>query len=128
VHVAIHVALEARALLLHGAVAGQGKNLKATRVSQHGPVPVHEPVDPAEFFEDLGPGAEHQVVGVGEEHLRARGAEGLGRLALHRRLRSDRHEDGRLHLAVQRLEAPRPGQSAGSGFFEGEVQAGHLIC
>src|SRR5438034_8478398 len=51
----IHVALKARALFVDFPRMRQRKNLIAAGVCQYGTIPVHETVDAAESFEDLGP-------------------------------------------------------------------------
>src|SRR5690606_34001977 len=66
---AVNVALEVRAVLVHGAGVGQRKNLKPARVGQHRTVPVHEAVDAAEFFKHLGTGPQEQVIGIGEQDV-----------------------------------------------------------
>ena len=95
---ALLVALEDR--------VAQREHLEAAGVGQDRPVPGHELVQPAELGDQVGAGAEVQVVGVGEDDLRAEGAQ-LGRIdALDRRLRPNRHERGRAYLAVGGLEDP----------------------
>ena len=122
---AVDVAAEARARLVHGAVSRHREDLESARVGQHRPVPAHEPVDAAELPEHLGPGPQHQVVGVGQQHGGAGGLQRLDGLALHRRLRAHRHEHGCLHRAVQRVERRRARLRAGGLGLEGEVESRH---
>ena len=103
----VNVAFEAGAILVHGAFARKGKNLEAAGVGQHGPVPVHEAVDAAEFFKHRRTGPKKQVIGVGEEDAGAGGLESLDGLGLHGRLRANRHEDRGLNLAVKCPEGRR---------------------
>ena len=51
--------------------AGQGKDLKAPTVGEHGAVPVHKFVKPAHLADNAVPGAKMEVVGVGQLHLTA---------------------------------------------------------
>lgn len=125
VEFAVDVTAECRALLGHLAVAGKGEDLEAARVGEDGAIPAHEAVDAAEFPKHLGAGAEQQMVGVGEQALGAEDAETVGGHVLHRRLRADRHEYRRAHLAVCGEESSGAGARAGCGFFEGEGETGH---
>ena len=51
--------------------AGQGEDLKAPAVGEHGAVPVHKFVEPAHLADYPVPGAQVEVVGVGQLHLTA---------------------------------------------------------
>ena len=55
--------------------------------------------------DDLLAGAEHQVIGVGEDDLRPGGGDVVGQDALDRPLRADGHERGRVEDAVARGDA-----------------------
>ena len=50
---------------------GQGEHLEAAGVGEHGPVPAHELVQAAHGLHRLIPGAQVEVVGVGQLHLAA---------------------------------------------------------
>ena len=100
VHLLVDVALEARALLRDGAVAGQREDLVAARVGQHGPRPAHELVDAAELAKRLRARAQHQVIGVAEHHLRADLGEVRRGAVRDRGARADVHEHRRLHASV----------------------------
>lgn len=56
---AVDVALEASALFGHFAFVPQRENLKAARIGQDRSVPIHEPMDPAEFLENLDARPKH---------------------------------------------------------------------
>ena len=84
---------------------GQAEDLEAARVGQDGPAPAHEAVQPAELAHDVGPGTQQQMVGVAQHDAGAGGVEILGRERLDRGLRTDRHEDRRVHHAVGGGEA-----------------------
>ena len=50
---------------------GEAEDLEAAGVGEDGAVPVHERVQAAGVAHDVGAGAQVEVVGVGEQHLRA---------------------------------------------------------
>lgn len=122
---AVHVTLEERAVLVHGAGMREGKYLEAARVGEHGAVPVHEAVDAAEFLKNRGAGAKQEVVGVGEEDAGSGGFEGFDGLGFNRGLGAHGHENGGLHGPVQGVKRGGAGTGAGSGGVEGEWEPGH---
>ena len=61
----------------------------------------------AERGDDLLTGPECEVVRVRQHHRRAGLTKVVGCDPLDGRLRADRHENGRLHRAVRRLQAPQ---------------------
>ncbi len=105
---AVDVATKDGAVLRDDAIAREGEHLVAAGVGQDRAPPVHETMDASDTREHLGARPQEQVVGVGEEHLRAGSFEILDREPLHRRMRADGHEERRLDLAVERPEAGRP--------------------
>ena len=70
---AVDVRLEAHALLAHLADARQRHDLKAAAIGEDGPVPAHEVVQAAKARDALRPGAQHQMIGVGEHDVGAGG-------------------------------------------------------
>ena len=84
-----------------------GKHLEAARIGQDRPVPVHEGVQAAELIDQVLAGTHGQVVGVGEHDLRAELTHGLGGDALNVGLGTHRHEDGRLDIAMRRVQDAR---------------------
>src|SRR5262245_17746913 len=96
---------------------GEAPDLKAPGVGQDRAVPAHEAVQSAELAHDVVPRPEEQVIGVGEDDLRARRGEVVRAQCLHGRVRADRHEDRRLDDAVRR------GEPAGA---RGPVRGGEL--
>ena len=110
---AVEIALEDRARLGHRARMRQRENLEAAGIGQHGALPAHEPMDAAQPPEDLRPRAQQQVIGIGEQDLRARILQRLRKLRLDRGLRAHRHEERRPHLVVQGPEARRARPRAG---------------
>ena len=86
----------------------EGEDLETAGVGENRAVPPHEPVQPAELGDQLVARAEMQVVGVAEHDLRAEPAHLVRIQRLHGRLRPDRHEHRRAHLAVRGREDPGP--------------------
>ncbi len=82
----------------------QTEHLEAAAVGEDRAVPVHEPVEAPGAADELGTGTQHQVKGVGEHDLRARVAHLFGRERAHGSVGTDRHERGRLHASVGRVE------------------------
>ena len=106
---AVHVAIEAHALLLYFSQLGQGKNLKAAAVREDRPVPGHEAVQTAEAFYEPVARADVEVIGVGQLDLAAYILQILCReRTLYRALRADVHEHRRLRRAVRTAEFPAP--------------------
>jgi hypothetical protein len=122
---AIDITFETSAFFGHRAGVRKGKDLKPARVGQHRAIPVHKAMDAAKLFEHLGSGAKQEMIGVGQQHARPRHLERLYRLGFHSRLCTDWHEDGRLHLAMQRLKSARARFGARGRFIDREVH-GHL--
>ncbi len=50
---------------------GQRENLETSRVGEDRSGPVHEPMQAAQLADQLVPGAQEQMVGVGQHDLRA---------------------------------------------------------
>ena len=88
---------------------GVAEHLKAAGVGEDGAVPVHELMQAAHLSNEVGTRTHGEVVGVGEHDLRAQVADRLPRDALDRGTRAHRHKDGRLDVAVRRV------QHAGAG-------------
>ena len=51
-------------------------------VGQDRPLPAHEPVQPAELCDPLRAGAQHQMIGIAEDDVRAAARTSSGRIAL----------------------------------------------
>ena len=122
---AVHVAAEARPLLVDRPVVREREDLEAAGVGEDGAVPAHEAVDPAHAPERLRARPEHEVVGVREDDLGAEGADVVGREAGDARARPDGHERRRLDGAVGGREGAAAGARPGVAgrLVEGE---GHL--
>ena len=89
---AIDMAAEFDALLGQLAQFGQAHHLVAAAVGQDRALPVHEFMQAAQPRHPLGPRAEHQVIGIAENDVRTRLADGLGLHRLNRCRGADRHE------------------------------------
>jgi len=110
---AVHVRLEDDLVVVDPAQVGQREDLKAPAVGKEGPVPAHHEVQPAEVGYHVGAGAEHQVIRIAQDHLRPSRANMVGRDALDRPRRADRHEHRRLNLAMRRRKFPSSGFAVG---------------
>ena len=88
------------------------------------PAPRHEPVEAAEAADALVPGAEEQVVGVGEEDPRAERLE-IARLErLHGRRGPHGHEDRRLDRPARGRQPAAPGGAVAREDLEADHAAG----
>ena len=93
---------------------GQGEHLEAAAVGEHGAVPAHEPVQAAHGLHHLVPGAQVEVVGVGQLHLAADLLQIQGgHRPLDGPLGAHIHEHRGLHRAVGAGEHPPPRLSFG---------------
>ncbi len=95
------------------------EDLEAARVGEDRAVPAHEPVQAAELLDELVARPEAQVVRVGEDDRRAELPDSIRVEALDRRLRPDRHERGRGHVAVGGGQDARAGFAVDRGDREG---------
>ena len=93
------------ALFRHLAQIAEAEDLEATRIRQDGLVPRHELLHAAELSHRLDARPQIKVVGVVQQDLDAQLFQRVLRHALDRCKRANRHEDGRLHLAMRREEA-----------------------
>ena len=112
------MALEAHALLGELPQRGQAEDLEAAAVGEEGPAPAREPVEAAELAHERVARAQHQVVGVGEDDLRAH----LGRCSRVTAFTAPAvptgMKTGVAHLAVGGLQ--RPGAGAARSGLQGE--------
>ena len=82
------------------------EHLESAGVREDGPIPSHEPVEPAHGGDGLGARPQHEVVGVAEYHRGAVLAEVARLERLHGGLRAHGHEYRRLHGPVRRVQKP----------------------
>ena len=119
----IQIALESRSLLAHLPRVRQRENLKASRVRQHRAIPAHEVMDAADAAEDFRSRSQQQVIGIGQQDLRASLFERLRELPFDRRLGADRHEERREDVAVRGPKGSGPGAGVGGVRLDVEIQA-----
>ena len=98
---------EGGALLAQLAQVAKAEDLEAAAVGQDGSIPAHERMQAAELLDQLRARPQHQVIGVGEDDLRACLAQFFRRDAFDGGLRADGHEDGRRDGAVRGLDGTR---------------------
>ena len=89
------------------------EHLEASAVGEGRAVPVHERAESARLLDDVGAGLQIQVVGVGQNRLRAKLFHGLGQDGLDGRLGADGDERRRVDVAVR--GADDAGATAPSG-------------
>ena len=107
---AVEVRAELDPLLPEPAQLGQAEDLEAAGVREDGPIPGHEPMEPAHVTHQLVAGSQEQMVCVGENDLGARRAEIVGIETLDGSLRGDRHERRSLDLTMRRHEPSQTGR------------------
>ncbi len=90
----------AAAGVVEGAEVGEGEDLKAAGVGEHGAIPAAELLEAAECGNGFGAGAEEEVVGIAEDDLTAGGAGLSGGDALNGAAGADAHEGGGIEGAV----------------------------
>ncbi len=87
--------------------------------------PVHEGVEAAQRGYPCGRWAQHQMVGVAEDYVRAQPAYGFGQHSLYRGGRADGHEGGGFYRASGCVERAEPCGLVGC--LQGEVGVFHGI-
>ncbi len=105
----VEMGLEAHPLLVDAAQIPQAEDLKAAAVGQNRPIPVHEAMQSPELANQFMPGAQKQMVGIGQNDLGSDLLEGFGQHPLDRPLGSDRHENRGFHRPPPGLQPPAPG-------------------
>ena len=115
---AVDMGLEGDAFLLDFSLAAQGIDLVAAAVRENGAFPAHEFMQSARLAEDLGAGAEVEVVSVAQDDL---GFDVLCQFMLvdgaHGAMGSHGHEDGCFDLAVGGFQKARPGSRSRVGML-----------
>jgi hypothetical protein len=124
---AIEVALELHAGLGDFSDFRKGPDLEAAGVGEHGAVPSGEGVEAAEFFDDLGAGAEPEVVGIAKDDLGVDHVEVVGMEGFDRSLGADGHENGGFDHTVRGGEAAAAGFGVGVGGEEFEHGTGRVL-
>jgi hypothetical protein len=116
---AVVVRAEHHAALGELAALGQRHDLEPAAVGQDRPLPAHEAVQPAQPADALGPGAQHQVVGVAQDDLGAGARHHLAGHGLDRGGRADRHEG----WGLDRAEGGGQPAAAGGAVAGQELEA-----
>src|SRR5690606_15415954 len=78
----------------------QAEDLETARIGQNGLVPLHETMQPAVLFHDVGAGAQPQMEGIAQDDLRADLVEFMRQHGFYAAVSAYGHEDGRLDDAV----------------------------
>lgn len=102
---AIQVRAECDALVRHVLEVAQAEDLEAARVGQNRAGPRHESMKAAHSPNQLMPGPQIEMVGVGEQNLNVETFEVLLGLAFDGRGRADGHERRRLDDAMRGRKA-----------------------
>ena len=89
---AVDVGAKRDSVLANPHVPGQAENLEPPAIGEDGTIPTHEPMQPASGDEGFQTRSQHEVVGVGKDDLRARGAHFFWKQRLDGGLGTDRHE------------------------------------
>jgi hypothetical protein len=100
---------------------GEREDLEAARVGDDRPLPAHEPVEPSEPGDPLGPRRQHQVEGVAQHELVAQLGDLRGRQRANAAARRQRDEGRRLDRAVDHVEPPGSGGSVSRGYLEAQA-------
>ena len=116
---AINMRAESHATFGNGPKLAQRHDLIAAGIGQDRAVPAHEAMEAAESRDPLGSRAQHEVIGVAENDICARGFDVVDEHGFDRRGGADRHEGGgvddaarscdfsKARVAVVRLELER---------------------
>jgi hypothetical protein len=121
----VDIAFEFGVFLAQRAASRQREYLIAAGIGQNRSRPVHEGVDPVEFFEDCNARPQHQMIGVGEEDLGAALEQVFTPLRTHGCVRAHGHEGRRQDFVVTRRETRRTRARAGGRGFEFEGKPPH---
>src|SRR5581483_7927020 len=119
---AVQVRTEPDALVGNLSKLGETEDLIAARIREDRAVPGHEAVQAAERADQFMPGAQIQMIRVGEDELRAKFLERFVAQPFDRGLRADGHKDGRFDGTVRSREHTAAGAGAvGLQHLEGEA-------
>ena len=105
----VDVALEGHAVIVYLAGLGQGEDLIAARIGEHGTRPLHELVQAAHVPDEFIAGTQVEVIGVGQHQRGIDALEVLGREGLDGGLGANRCEDRGEQVAVRGGEDPGTG-------------------
>src|ERR1700674_5012743 len=120
----VQVRAERHAFFVNLAQSGETENLKPARVRKDGPIPRHEPMQPAHPANRLDARPQKKMVGIREQNLDAQLFKHILRDALHRSQRSHRHKHRRLDLSVRSNELAGAGGTAGGFNLQADGHGG----
>ncbi len=120
----VQVRAERHAFFVNLAQIGETENLKPARVRKDGPIPRHEPMQPAHPANRLDAGPQKKMVGIREQNLDAQLFKHILRDALHRSQRSHRHKHRRLDLSVRSKELAGAAGTAGGFNLQADGHGG----
>ncbi len=101
----VEVRREGDAVVVETPPALEAKDLKAARIGEDRAIPRHEAMESARRLDRRDAGTQPEMIRVGKHDLRLRLAQLRRRHAFHRRRGADRHEAGRLDVAVRQAQA-----------------------
>jgi len=105
--------------LVGDAAVAHREDLEAARVGDDRTVPAHELMQAAELTHVLVSGRDEEVEGVAEHHVVAERRDLAGQQATDRRVRRERHERRRAHVAVRAMQDARAGGAVAGVDLEG---------
>lgn len=121
----VEVRSEVGTLFVDRTTGGQAEHLKAAAIGKDGPLPSHEAVEASSTRDEIGTGAQVEVVGVPEHDRHTERLElGVGD-GFDGRLRPDGHEGRRLDRSVRRRQQAAAREPVGLCDLEVEVRTGH---
>ena len=116
----IEVRAKVHTLFVDGPARGETEHLIPAAVGQNRFVPSDESVETSAPGDQIVAGPQIEMIGVAEKQRRADRLQIAVRHSLHGALRADRHERGRLDLAMRRGEDAAPRAAVTVGDAEGE--------
>ena len=103
---------------------GQRHDLKAAAIGQDRLVPVHELVQTTQPRDPLRRGAQHQVIGIAQQDVSARGCHAFGHHRLDGGRSPNRHKGRGPNVAARRVD--HAGACLAVGCLEIELELVHL--
>ena len=111
---------EPHPLLCQLAQVRKAHHLEPARVRQDGLVPVHETVQATQTLDPFGAGAQHKVIGIAEQDIRARRRHTVGQHGLDGRRRAHGHESRRADFPARGRDAASARKPVGGVNVKGE--------
>ncbi len=118
--------MEGHAVVVDSAAPLVAEHLIASRIGENGARPGHEGVQPTHVSHQPSPWTHGQMIGVGQDNLRAERFQIAGGQRLHRGLRAHWHEHGRLDRAMIGLQQPSPRFTTACLYHERDTHLGRL--